>query len=1085
MESAASKSDLYQRGRRLTPYLVLAAGLLFTFIVSYQLLKVGEAEDRVRFRALVQEVHSSIESRLETYTALLRAGTGLFAASDEVRESEFRSFVASLGLADHYPGIQGIGFSIRLTPAERMTLIETRRREGQTNFRVWPESQRDEYHSIIYLEPLDKRNQAAIGYDMFTDPIRRAAMERARDTGFPAASGRVTLVQEIDPQAKQAGFLIYAPVYRHNLKTENESERRASLVGFVYSPFRADDFLRGVVTGKEYDNVAFRIYAGSEPNSANLLHDSAGASSTTAAYQPRFAATTRLDVSGQPWTIAYVSRPEFDLAYTRSWVPYSLAGGVFVSFLFFAVTYSQIQARARAERSAAEVRESETTVRRTLAERERAETAVKESEERYRELVENANDIVFMLDLEGNVTSVNKAVEWLTGYSQTELLGMNMADFLTPASTDSARLMTARKLAGEERTNYEVDVVAKDGRLLTLEISSRLARDQGQPVGIQGVARDITTRRRAEEALRQADQRALTEYERLLERVTSLAQTLGTARDLLAIFRGLREFTLLSAPCDGLFVSLYDSVRDVRTACYGWGDGQEIDTSQLPPMPVTNTGPNSRAVRTNQVIITNDYMSETLGHPAVMIGPDNGLRPQSSLSTPMSVMGRIIGTIEVQTYKKAAYRDEHVTAMRMAANLTAVAIENVRLLERESTARATAEESNRLKDEFLATVSHELRTPLTAILGWSRMLEGDSLESEMAARAIDTIKRNAKAQAQIIDDILDVSRIITGNLYLELQPIDVEAVLEAAINVVRPTAEAKGIQIEVNFDPEPIAVSGDANRLQQVLWNLLSNAVKFTPAGGKVFVSLRQVDSQAELVVADTGQGINAEFLPFVFDRFRQADSTSTRQHGGLGLGLAIARHLVEIHGGTVEAKSSGQGKGATFTVKLPLVGSAANSIVGSVPEHDKSATEQERQARLKSQQILAGIHVLIVDDDEDTLELLSAALTQRSAAVTAASSAAQAIDALKTFRPDVLVSDIAMPSEDGYELIQKVIALDISPRIPAIAITAYAKQEDKERALSAGYQRYLSKPIELGEFISSVAEAARMQLSADETIAT
>jgi len=655
-----------------------------------------------------------------------------------------------------------------------------------------------------------------------------------------------------------------------------------------------------------------------------------------------------------------------------------------------------MRARAKAERSEAEVRASEATMRKILDERERAEAAVKESEERYRELVENANDIVFTLDLEGNMTSVNRAVESVTGYTQTELMGKNISEFLTPESTESARRMTERKLAGEERTNYEVDVPARDGRILTLEISSRLIVNQGKPAGVQGVARDITTRRQAEEALRRADQRALSEYERLLEKVAKLAQTLGTARDLDVIFWGLKEFTLLSVPCDGLFVSLYDPLRDLRTACYGWGDGAEIDTSELPPMPVTSAGPNSRAVRTNQVIITNDYMTATLGHPAVLVGPDNGLRPQSSLSAPMAVMGRIVGTIEVQSYEKAAYGEEHATAMRMAANLTAVAIENVRLLERESTARASAEESNRLKDEFLATVSHELRTPLTAILGWSRMLQGGSLESDMAARAIETIKRNAKAQAQIIDDILDVSRIITGNLYLELHPIELAPVLESAINVVRPTAEAKGIQIEVDFEPEPTAVPGDLNRLQQVFWNLLSNAVKFTPAGGRVTVRLRKVNSEVEIVFTDTGQGISAEFLPFVFDRFRQADSTSTRQHGGLGLGLAIARHLVEIHGGAIEARSGGEGQGATFTVRLPLVG-----LVVESPETSLSASiaaEAESKARLQSQQVLSGLHVLIVDDDDDTLELLSAALTQRSARVTTASSAAEAMRALKSF---------------------------------------------------------------------------------------
>ena len=577
----------------------------------------------------------------------------------------------------------------------------------------WPEGERDEYHAIIVLEPQDARNKAGIGYDMFTEPTRRAPMEQARDTGQPAASQRVMLFRRIDPQASQPGFLIYAPVYRNNQQPANESDRRAALMGFVFSAFRADDFFRGIVTGKSYETIEFKIYDGAALTAENLLYHSVGSeSSTPANHQPRFSALTNITVGGRPWTVSYASRPAFDLSDTTSWAPYSLAAGVLISMLFFFVTRSQMRARDKAERSEGEMRESEAKVKQTLAERERAEQAVKEGEERYRELVENANDIVFTLDLNGYVTSMNKAVEVLTGFTQTELIGVNMSDFLTPASTESARSMTERKLAGEPRTNYEVEVVTKSGSLLTLEISSRLAIHHGKPVGIQGVARDITSRRHAEEALRQADQRALSEYERLLERVSGLAQTLGTARDLLAIFRGLREFTLASVPCNGFFVSLYDPVRDVRTACYGWADGQEIDTAELPPMPVTSSGPNSRAVRTHQVVITNDYMRQTVGHPALLVGPDNGLRPQSSLSAPMAVMGRIIGTIEVQTYDQNAFRDEHSTAMRMAANLTAVAIENVGLLERESTARANAEESNRLKDEFLATVSHELRTPL-------------------------------------------------------------------------------------------------------------------------------------------------------------------------------------------------------------------------------------------------------------------------------------------------------------------------------------------------------------------------------------
>jgi PAS domain S-box-containing protein len=719
--------------------------------------------------------------------------------------------------------------------------------------------------------------------------------------------------------------------------------------------------------------------------------------------------------------------------------PYIIAAGVLFSFSFFGIVRSQVRARAAAERAIADVRDSEATIRKTLAERELAEEALRESEERYRELVEKANDIVFTLDFEGRITSINKAAEVITEYSQNELLTMKIGQILSAESASAGERMLNNKMSGQRRTNYEVDIVSKTGRVLTLEISSRLVYRTGEPAAIQGIARDISTRRRAEEALREADQRALSEYERLLERILGLAQALGTARDLTTIYRGLREFTKVSIPCNGFFVSLYDPVR---------------------------------AVRTGQVIITDDYMLATRGHPSVIVGPDNGLRPQSSLALPMAVMGRIIGTIEVQSYQPGAYMQEHVTAMCMAANLTAVAIENVRLLKRESHAREAAEESNRLKDEFLATVSHELRTPLTAILGWSRLLEEGSLDDQVANQAIETIRRNAKAQARIVDDILDVSRIITGNLLFDLHPVELAPVIEAVISAVRPTADAKGVRVETEFDSTPLVVSGDANRLQQVIWNLISNAVKFTENGGRVSLGLRQVNSSVEIKVADTGQGISPEFLPFVFDRFRQADSTTTRQHGGLGLGLAIARHLVEIHGGTIRAESLGKGRGATFTLKLPLLDCDSKAAVLDPTEMVIPSSP------LQSQQLLSGLRVLVVDDDLDTLELIATALTSRQANVTAVSSTVDALIAIKANRPDVLVSDIAMPGEDGYALIQKVRSLDHDEEqmIPAVAITAYAKDEDRERALSSGFQVYLPKPVELTELVSVVARAARRE---------
>ena len=934
------QARLLRQRRILLPYLILLLGLAFTILVYYYFSKLTYEQDQSRFQRSVQEIEDKINLRVQTSVALLRAGTGLFAASETVKIDEFDRFVQQIELQTNYPGIHGIGFSRRFSAKDLPALEAQMRRSGFPEFRVWPDYPRDEYHSIVYLQPQTQSNKIAMGFDMFTEPVRREAMESARDNGTPAASGRVVLVQEkTEPSNPQAGFLIYAPVYQEDATISSVADLRNALLGFVYSPFRADDFLEPVTREKNYD-VTFSVYDGEE-KPANLIHASSEATSSD---KPRFKQSTSEKVAGRIWTIAFATKPSFEAASNQPFVKYTLIVGTFLSLLFFAVTRAQVLARMSAERAAADLKESESTVRKTLAEREQAENAVRE-----------------------------------------------------------------------------------------------------------------------------ADQRALLEYERLLVRISMLAQALGTVRELNAIFRALREFTDVSVPCDGFFVSLYDPVRDVRTACYGWGDAAEVDVSELPPMPVTAHGPNSRAVRTGQVIITDNYMHVQRGHPTVVVGPDNGLRPETSMAVPMAVMGRIIGTIEVQSYKPGVYRPEHVTAMSMAANLTAVAIENVRLLKLERTARQAAEESNRLKDEFLATVSHELRTPLTAILGWSRLLEDGSVDEGVSKQAIETICRNAKAQAQIVDDILDVSRIITGNLYIDLHPLELGPVVKNAINVVRQTADAKGIKIDARLDATPAMVSGDANRLQQVIWNLLSNAVKFTASGGRVTVRLYKIGSSVHIKVSDTGQGISREFMPYVFDRFRQADSTTTRHHGGLGLGLAIARHLVEIHGGTIKAESEGEGCGATFTIKLPVIEAAMKHPIGLVESHEQYGTAL-------APQLLSGVNVLIVDDDSDTLKLMTTALTRRQATVTAVSSAGEAIKAIRRKRPDVLVSDIAMPDEDGYGLIEKIRLLEANEAesIPAVAITAYAKEEDREKALSSGFQIYLAKPVELTELISVVARAAR-----------
>jgi PAS domain S-box-containing protein len=390
---------------------------------------------------------------------------------------------------------------------------------------------------------------------------------------------------------------------------------------------------------------------------------------------------------------------------------------------------------------------------------------------------------------------------------------------------------------------------------------------------------------------------------------------------------------------------------------------------------------------------------------------------------------------------------------------------------REQAARQEAETANRMKDEFLATLSHELRTPLNSILGWARLLRTRNLDQNTTARALETIERNAKLQAQLIEDILDVSRIIRGKIHLVFRPVNVASLIETALDTVRPAAEAKAIQLEPVIDSSVDLVSGDPDRLQQIVWNLLSNAIKFTPKGGKVEVRLERADAHVQIQVSDTGIGISQDFLPYIFERFRQADSKTTRSYSGLGLGLAIVRELVELHGGIVYAHSAGDGKGATFTVKLPLItDSLKESNANDVP------STVESDLTLDTPLALDNLQILVVDDEPDVRELLTIAFAESGAKVTAVASADEAIKALKQVQPDVLISDIGMPEEDGYTLLRKVRNLDANQggQIPAVALTAYVREEDCTQALSAGFQMHLSKPVNTTELIRAVAKLAR-----------
>ncbi len=895
-----------------------------------------------------------------------------------------------------------------------------------------------------------------------------------------------------------------------------------------------------------------------------------------------------------------------------------------------------------------------------ITERIRMEEALRESEERYRSLLENANDIIYSHDLQGNYLTINRACAEVTGYTREEILGgLNIKQVVVPEHLELAGRMMEQKMRDPSPTVYEIDINTKDGRRLTLEVSTRIAHPDGRDPVVEGIARDVTDRKRAErerEELLARERQARREAEQALEAARSIEESLALLIEASGVLLGSRTLDevqpaildisrrLISADAYAIWrvdaaartwrivsaaglsesyrshiiedwnpasadlekpvvaedieqVSLLDARRDIYRSenirsllavpltIHGEASGTLTYYYRQPhrfsdrEMRVATALANLAGAaiggaelydeqrrlraeaeaaewRSNFLSEASRVLTSTLDYedtlarvarlsvPALadwcavdIVDEDHSVKrlavahvdpekvewaheihrlyppdmnaprglPQvlrtgtselyseitdemvvgaatdeehlrllrsvgfsSVMLVPLSAHGRTHGVVTfIAAESGRRYRQHDLTLAEDLAGRAAVAIEHARLY-------LAAQNANRLKDEFLATLSHELRTPLSAILGWAHMLRRDLTDEAMRRHAMEVIERNAYAQKQLIEDILEVSRIVTGKLRVEVRPVELLPIVEAAREAVQPAAEAKGIRLESVYNVEAASVLADPDRLQQVVWNLLSNAVKFTPPGGRVTLRISREGASAEVAVSDTGEGIAPEFLPHVFDRFRQADMGTTRQHGGLGLGLAIVRHLVEMHGGSVSAESEGHGRGSTFTIRLPLRG------VEEATQHlkPKGQSAELSEPSRWSAPSLAGFRLLVVEDEPDTLEVIKLALNRYGAEVTTAGSAYEALEALGRVRPHVLISDIGMPEMDGYALIRSVRALgaERGGEVPAIALTAYAREQDRRRALDAGFQEHLPKPVEpaaLARVIASLIAGA------------
>jgi PAS domain S-box-containing protein len=691
-------------------------------------------------------------------------------------------------------------------------------------------------------------------------------------------------------------------------------------------------------------------------------------------------------------------------------------------------------------------------------------------------IIGSADDAIISKTLDGVITSWNAGAERIFGYTAEEVIGKPIAILIPPDHINEEPAILARLRAGERIEHYETVRQRKDGTLVDISLTvSPITDASGTVIGASKIARDISERRRAQEAL--------AEQTEILETVNKLAQTLAGELEGHKVVQAITDAAteITEARVGSFFYNVLDE-QGKSNLLYAVSGVEPEGFTHFPML--RNTEIFSPTFKGEGTVLIDDVKKDPrYGKNSPYFGMADGHLPVNSyLAVPViSRSGEVYGGLFFGHEDEGFFTERVARIVEGLAGQAAIAMDNARLYEAAQRARAEAElaaeinerlyrqaeESSRLKEEFLATISHELRTPLNAILGWSRMLR-TGLDPADAAKALDTIERNARAQAQLIDDLLDVSRIITGKLRMDVRPSDPNAFIEGAIEAVKPAAEAKGVRVQKIMDTGVVTVPGDPVRLQQVVWNLLSNAIKFTPRGGQVQVRMERVDSHLEIVVSDTGQGIPTAFLPHVFDRFRQADQRTTRQHGGMGLGLAIVRHLVELHGGSVFAASPGEDQGSIFRVRLPIIPVyQTEGTSGRV-----HPTARDLTTPVDCPDRLDGLAVLVVDDEHDTLELLKAGLTQCGAEVVVAGSVAEAFKAIQARTPDVLISDIGMAGEDGYDLIRRLRGLpsEAGGRVPAVALTAYARVEDRLQALRAGYQMHVPKPVELAELVTVIA---------------
>lgn len=1002
---------------RIPPFAVFLMTLLLTAMATMVALEKSRAKQQTRLDLLSRRTTQAIESRMEAYLNTLYSVRSFFAASERVTRDEFRQYIDGMELETRYPGIRSISFAVRVEHGKLDHHLREIRGSGFPTYEVWPASSRPEAFPTVFIEPFNPINQRSFGFDNTSEPRRQAAVEQAIQSGGPAMTSKVTLNQE--SSAAWPGFSLYMPIFRKGQPVATPQQRREALMGVLSAAFRAEDLFGEILkeTLGEAELASYEVFDGKAPSSDGLLYSVKPA---LTANTPTTAITTHLTIAQHPWTVV-LAGPAVSM--NPLWDPMArtaLILGLAISFLIYLYARVAIQAN----------------------------TSLAKSERQIKLITDSLPMLISYIDQDDRYRFVNKAYQDWYGLDLDAVNGKSAAKIHGPETYSWYRPLAQRVFAGETLTFERILNHRQLGKRLAQIHYIPDRRPDGTIPGLVVLVTDITEQRQVAEKLDEA------------RRTAELVSEVGLS------LRGELEMDKL---CQRITDVALELIHASIGICYLKEGGHESEIYAL--VSVSGSPPQLPLPR-RSALRELGYLQTALLSPTIIRHGDvsrlaaftenrpSFARPgtipwRSYIAAPLiSRSGEIMGALYFASEIPDVFDDRAEKLLMGLAAQAAVAIDNAKLY-------SEAQAINRIKDEFLATLSHELRTPLNVILGHAELLQSDPNLGESSA-SVTAILRNAKILHQLIADLLDISAVITGKISIRPAKMDACAAARAALETVRFAAEIKGVNLTYSQEAQHCLIVGDATRIQQIVWNLLTNAVKFTAKGGHIGLGIRDEKSKILIEVRDDGIGIEPEFLPYVFDRFRQEDSSFTRRFGGLGLGLNIARQLAELHGGSIDVASAGKGKGATFTVRLPIA--PVNISPGLPPAVSPSPPKRTLQ----------GADLLIVDDENDGRNLLSSVLQRAGARVRTAASADEAMSLYRNHQPELILCDIGMPEKDGLAFMRELRALEAERGdfTPAIALTAYARDEDRRRALAAGYQVHLPKPVESHELLEAIQKA-------------